>query len=225
MNFASLFDAQSAAIVFGGTAIGTLLRCGVADCRTAIAAIGGLGGNRFDADGAKAELAVQVQEIQQDGIMRANPHHFGDSEFDEVTDALIGTRSVAALLAAHEGHKARRMETNNRAVRALAQAAELAPVFGLAGTLISLSQLPSDGIARGAFAGAISMAVLTTLYGLVLANLLLAPLARVVERAAAAEENERQKLVDWLARHVSAVVPRPRPTAVLRAPAAGARSA
>jgi len=84
-------------------------------------------------------------------------------------------------------------------VRTLAQAAELAPVFGLAGTLISLSQLPADGLARGALGGAISMAVLTTLYGLLLANLLLAPLARMVERKAKAEEEERQRLIDWLA--------------------------
>ncbi len=60
--------------------------------------------------------------------------------------------------------------TSDRAVRTLAQAAELAPVFGLAGTLISLSQLPAEGLARGALGGAISMAVLTTLYGLLLAN-------------------------------------------------------
>ena len=132
-------------------------------------------------------------------------------EFDEATDALIGRRSVSALLAAHESHKARRLETSNRAATTLAQASELAPVFGLAGTLISLSQLPADGIARGAYAGAIGMAVLTTLYGLLLANLLLAPLARMVERAAAAEERERQSIVDWLAAQVAPAIPRSRP--------------
>lgn len=209
MQFANLFDLPSAAIVLGGTMLATVLRCGLTDCRLAIAALGQIGQQRFDAGQAKAELAVQVQEIRQDGLIRAHPHHFGDSEFDEVTDTLIGTRSIPALLAAHESHKTRRLETNNRAVRALAQAAELAPVFGLAGTLISLSQLPSDGIARGAFAGAISMAVLTTLYGLVLANLIFAPLARVVERAANDEEVERQKIVEWLAKQVEAELPRP----------------
>ena len=46
--------------------------------------------------------------------------------------------------------------------------------------------------------------MLTTLYGLLLANLLLAPLARMVDRAAAAEEAERQTIVDWLASQVAA---------------------
>ncbi|MFA7604638.1 MAG: MotA/TolQ/ExbB proton channel family protein, partial [Novosphingobium sp.] len=107
---------------------------------------------------------------------------------------------------------------DGRAMRTLAQAAELAPVFGLAATLFSLSQLPADGIDRHAYMGAISMAVSATLYGLLLANLVLAPLARAVERAASAEEAERQKLVDWLARQVTAALPqRTRPTAVPRA--------
>ncbi len=207
MDLASLFDPASAAIVAGGTALATFLRCGAANCGLAIAALAQIGRKGFDADLARSEMAVQVQEIQHDGLLRAHPHHIGDSEFDEATDALIERRSVSALLAAHERHKARRTEASGRAASTLAQASELAPVFGLAGTLISLSQLPADGIARGAYAGAISMAVLTTLYGLLLANLVLAPLARVVERAAAAEERERQKIVDWLTGHLAAAIP------------------
>lgn len=212
MNLANLIDPVSAVIVIGGTSLATLLRCGAGNCLAAIHALAQLGRKGFDADRARSEMAVQVQEIQQDGVHRAAVHHFGDSEFDEAADALIGGRSVKALLAAHETHKARRVKVAEAAATTLAQASELGPVFGLAGTLISLSQLPADGIAKGAFTAAISMAVLTTLYGLLLANLVLAPLARMVERVAAEEEAERQKIIDWLAWHVErAVPPRRRP--------------
>ncbi len=210
MNLAQLFDGPSAGIVLGGTMLATVLRCGWSDIAVAFRAVAQLGQKGFDAANARAELAVQVQEIRSDGLLRAQPHHTGDREFDEVSDVLIGRRSIPALLAAHESHKAGRQAANNRAVRTLAQAAELAPVFGLAGTLISLSQLPADGIARGAFAGAISMAVLTTLYGLLCANLLLAPLSRALERKGAGEEAERQKIVEWLAGQVESALPRKR---------------
>lgn len=207
MDPAALLDASSAAIVIGGTALATLLRSGWGDCRLTFRALGRLAaGRRFDADAVRAELAVQIREIRQDGLVRAQAHVFGDSEFDEATGALIETRSIEALIARHESHKARRLAVEGAASRTLAQAAELAPVFGLAGTLISLSQLPADGIARGAFAGAISMAVLTTLYGLLLANLVLAPLSRALDRAMFAEEAERQKLFDWLAQQVAPVI-------------------
>ena len=209
MGLASYFDAASFAIVAGGTLLSTLLRCGAGDCRQALIALAHIGRHSFDADTARAELAVQIRDIREDGLLRANPRHFGDSEFDDVTDALIGSRSVSALLASHEEHKARRVEAANRAVRTLAQAAELAPVFGLAGTLISLARLPVEGLTKGAYMGSISMAVLTTLYGLLLANLVLAPLARIVERAASTEERERQKLVDWLAQQVSSAINAP----------------
>jgi len=210
VNLMTLVDGPSAAIVLGGTVLATVLRAGFDDCRTTLAKLGALGRRSFDPVAARAELAQQIREIQKDGLFRAVPHHFGDSEFDEVTDALIGNRSVGALVKAHEKHQARRQAEAQRAIRTLAQAAELAPVFGLAGTLVSLSQIPAEGIARGAMQGAIAMAVVTTLYGLLAANLVLAPLARIIERAAQAEEAERQALIDWLAWQVADICP-PRP--------------
>ncbi|MFM5918117.1 MAG: MotA/TolQ/ExbB proton channel family protein [Novosphingobium sp.] len=202
MNIANLIDGPSALIVFGGTAVATVLRAGASDCQLTLAKLRQLGAAAFDPERARSELAAQIQEIQKDGLLRAHPHHFGDSEFDEATDALINRRSVAALLEAHEAHRARRIKESDRAVRTLAQAAELSPVFGLAGTLVSLSQLPAQEMVQGSFTGAISMAVVTTLYGLLGANLLLAPLARIIERRAAAEEADRQAVIDWIAAQV-----------------------
>ena len=175
---------------------------------------GRLGGKRFDASEARSELAIKVQQIQREGVLRVQPIHSGDREMDEATDRMIGTRSVAGLLEIHEANKQRRLLADTRAVRTLAQAADLAPVFGLAATLFSLTQLPADGINKHAYMGAISMAVSATLYGLLLANLLLAPLARAVERAAATEEAERQKIVDWLAKQIAPALPRRKPVPV-----------
>lgn len=203
MDLMALLDGPSAAIVCIGTLAATVLRCGASDCR---AALGALCRSRFDPQRARAELAVQVQDIRRDGLLRAEPHRFGDREFDEATDALIGTRSLAALLDSHESHKARRRSQSERAVRTLAQAAELSPVFGMVGTLVSLSQLASAGSASGQTAPAIGMAVLSTLYGVLMANIVLAPMARGIERTATTEEAERQQLVDWLATQVAPVL-------------------
>jgi chemotaxis protein MotA len=215
MNLASLLDPGAAAIVVGGTLLATVLRCGLGDCRVALGAVGGLSGKRFDGDAAKAELAAQVRRIQRDGVLRAAPQASGDRALDEATDRLIGTRSVSALLETHEAFRARRVAADDRAVRTLAQASELAPVFGLAATLISLTQLPANGIDKHAYMGAISMAVAATLYGLLFANIVLAPLARAVERAAAQEDAERQRIVDWLAKQVASAMP-PRVSGIAR---------
>jgi len=210
MNLITLLDGPSALIVFGGTALATVLRCGWQDCAEALRAIGSIGTRRFDAEHVRAELALQIQDIHRDGLLRARPHEFGDREFDDVAGALIGRRSISALLATHEQHKIRREAHNAAPVRTFAQAAELAPVFGLAGTLISLTQMPPSGVAGSAYAATISMAVVSTLYGLIAANLLLAPLARIFSRAAEREEVARQSVVDWLAAQVASDVPPPR---------------
>jgi chemotaxis protein MotA len=205
MMLDSLLNVPSALIVVGGTLLGTALRCGPGELRVTFVALGGVLGRRFSAAQARADLAAQVNDIRRNGLLRANPRRSGDAEIDDSTDALISRRSVPALIERHKTHRARRVARADIAVGTLAQAAELAPVFGLAGTLVSLSQLPSGGIARGALTGTISMAVLTTLYGLLLANLLFAPLARLVERVAADEDAQRQDLVDWLTAQVEPI--------------------
>lgn len=222
MNPEHLFDGTSALIVAGGTLLATLLRCGFGDSGAAVAALRRLLRRRFDAGQFKAELAVHVQEMRQDGVIRTEPLHLGDAEFDEATGALIGSRSLASLHAAHVAHKRRRAARNMRAVRTLNQAADLSPVLGLAGTLVSLSQMPVGSSGNGSFTGAIAMAVLTTLYGLLLGNMVFAPLARAVARRAADEEQARQDVLDWLEGQVAVALPR-HPEDLAPAPPASGR--
>jgi chemotaxis protein MotA len=204
MNGIPLLDLPSLALVLVGTVLATMMRCGWADTRLAMHALAQLFSARFDAQRARAELAIQVQEIEEDGLLRATPHHFGDGEFDEMTDALIRSRSVEALHESHEDHRARRLTSSHRAVVVLVSASELAPVFGLVGTLVSLGRLSSTVAMNGNFAGAIGMAVATTLYGLVAANFLFAPLAAMISRRAEAEDRARESLIAWLSAAIEA---------------------
>ncbi|HZU63400.1 MAG TPA: MotA/TolQ/ExbB proton channel family protein [Novosphingobium sp.] len=203
--FYSLFmDGPTLAIVLGGTALATFLRCGWADVRRAggqlLAALLPFAARSraFDAEALRARLATQVQDIRRDGVLRARPRRIGDAEFDGALAVLEARRQVPRMAEALEEARARRRALADSAARTLLQAAELAPVFGLAGTLISLSKLPVNGIDRGAYMAAIGMAVHATLYGLVTANLLLAPLGRLVERRAAREDAARQQIALWL---------------------------
>jgi len=204
MNGFPLLDPSSLALVLVGTVMATVLRCGWADTRLAFSALGLLFSARFDAERARAELAIQVREIEEDGLVRAVPHHFGDGEFDEMTDALIRTRSIQALHERHEDNRTRRMDASHRAVMVLVSAAELSPVFGLVGTLVALGRLSETVASTGNFAGAIGMAVATTLYGLVAANFLFAPLAAMISRRAQAEDRAREALIAWLSAAIEA---------------------
>lgn len=207
MPSAPIFDGLSLAIVLGGTLLATVMRSGRRELRITAQALAGLFTRHFSAAQAKADLAAQVTAIRRDGLLRAGTRAIGDREFDDVTDVLIRSRSLDALIERHHDHRRARITAANVAVRTLAQAAELGPVFGMVGTLVSLSRLPSTGLEQGALSGAISMAVMTTLYGLLLANLVLAPLARAVERRSQDEERQRQEVIDWLSSQIEPSLP------------------
>ena len=207
MDFSALWDAGGAGIVLGGTLLATLLASGRRELGAAVRAMAALFTRRFDYEQARAEIARDVERMRHDGVLRARAPHTSDSEIALVTDALIHDRSLRSLIAAHEACQAERARTREMALSPLHHAAEMAPVFGMAGTLFALSQMQLGEGESLALLASIGMAILTTLYGILLANLVFNPLARLVERRMLAEEADRQRLIDWLATQLAHSVP------------------
>ncbi len=198
VSWPALWDAQSAAIVVGGTFLATILRSGLADTRTALRASLTLVRKPFDGARARADLARQVGDIRTCGVLRAEAVRFRDPAIMHFTDAMIRHRSWAAAVAEHDRHRGMRAERTRRAVATLHSGAELAPVLGLAGTLLALSSLPATGLGSDAMMATVAMAIVSTLYGLMLANFVAMPLAQAIERHAAREDAARQELFDWM---------------------------
>ncbi|SMH47519.1 motility protein A [Azospirillum agricola] len=71
-----------------------------------------------------------------------------------------------------------------RSAGVLRRASEVAPAMGLIGTLVGLVQMLGSLNDPSAIGPAMALALLTTFYGAVLGNVILAPLAAKVERAA-----------------------------------------
>jgi chemotaxis protein MotA len=206
--FTHLFDPVPAAIVVGGTLLATGLRAGRVDMWHTGLQLAGLFRRRFDADQMRKELAPLAHDIRTDGVFRTRARQTGDHALDQAIKAMTDSHSASMLMMQHTVDRKKRLARAQRAAITLAQAADLAPVFGLAGTLVSLAGLSGSGVARAMFLGAISQSVLATLYGLLLANIVLAPLARAIERHAESEEVTRQDLIDWIAAQFAAVAPR-----------------
>ncbi len=206
------FDPAAVTIVLVGTLVATALRCGTADSRIALQALFGLRERAFNVARAKAELAIQIREIADDGFIRAEARYIGDSEFDSLSDLMISQRSIDSLHGEHCKFKDARLATAQTATRVFECAAELAPVFGLAGTLIALGQAQAPSAEEAGLVGAIAMAVVTTLYGLLAANFLFAPLAATIARKARQEERDRDEVLEWLAHGIRKTgVTRPAP--------------
>ncbi|MCK9993552.1 MAG: chemotaxis protein MotA [Alphaproteobacteria bacterium] len=76
---------------------------------------------------------------------------------------------------------------HNRSAGILRRAAEVAPAMGLIGTLVGLVQLLGNLQQPDTIGPAMALALLTTLYGTVLSNMVFAPLASKLERNSANE--------------------------------------
>jgi chemotaxis protein MotA len=96
---------------------------------------------------------------------------------------------IEAVMAADADASAQRMQ---RSASILRRAAEVAPAMGLIGTLIGLVQMLGSLDEPSKIGPAMALALLTTLYGALLANIVFGPLAAKIERNASAEAVLRQ---------------------------------
>lgn len=203
----SLFDPASLGIVVAGTVLATAARSGWRDCGAALRAAGGLARRSFDGEQNRKTLAQAVTAIQRDGHHRASPPLPPDRALGLMLETYLRHGVIDALGAVHRSERALSEARRVSAAQVFIWAGELAPVFGLVGTLFGLTRLaPATGTeATALIMGAISSAVLTSLYGALLAHLVCYPLAGAIERRGLADEESREALAEWFADQIGRI--------------------
>ncbi|HVI98172.1 MAG TPA: MotA/TolQ/ExbB proton channel family protein [Sphingomonas sp.] len=187
-------DANAIAIVVGGTAIGTVLRTPRRDLARAVSALRVLVRRRFDATPLVQQVGALGRIAARHGVMALDRSVIGDPDVAAAVAAIVdgvGPDEVATLLAEQ---RAGREERHATAAEVWAAAAELAPAMGMIGTLIGLVGMFTTMDDPAAIGGAMAIALLTTLYGAVLASLILMPVAARLRRAARIEAVERARI-------------------------------
>jgi len=197
----SLFDPAALGVVVVGTVIATLARCGPSDFREALGAAGRLVRGGFAGEPNRKALAQAADAIQRDGPRRADPPLPPDPALAALVASYLRHGALDALAGLRRADRAIEDARRYAAAQVFTCAGELAPVFGLIGTLYGLTQLaPAGAGAGGATAtimAAVSTAVLTSLYGALIAHLVCFPLASAIERRGLADDAAREALADW----------------------------
>lgn len=205
-TMSSLFDPGALAIVIAGTVLATVARCGWREFGAALnSAFRLIGGGFAEAANRKA-LALAVQAIARDGHRRADPALPPDRALGLMLETYLRHGSMEALAGMRRAERALDEARRVGAAQVFGWAGELAPVFGLIGTLYGLTQLvPANTAANPAAAimGAVSTAVLTSLYGALIAHLVCHPLSSAIERRGLAEEQAREALADWFVAQIA----------------------
>lgn len=198
-TMSSLFDPDALAIVVAGTVLATVARCGWRDFGAALRAAGGLVRRGFHVEPNRKALAQAITAIRREGRHRADPALPPDRALGLMLETWLRHGAIDTLAAVRRAERALDEARRVGAAQVFVWAGELAPVFGLIGTLYGLTQLaPAEGADQAAtIMTAVSTAVLTSLYGALIAHLMCFPLAGAIERRGVAEEQDREALADW----------------------------
>jgi chemotaxis protein MotA len=206
-TLSSLFDPGALGIVVAGTVLATVARCGWREFGAALRAAGGLVRRGFVAEANRKALARAIAAIQRDGHHRASPALPPDRTLGLMLETYLRHGRLEPLGAIRRAERALDEARRVGAAQVFVWAGELAPVFGLVGTLYGLSQLggvSAGGNPTATIMSAVSTAVLTSLYGALIAHLLCFPLASAIERRGLADEQDREALAEWFAAQIGA---------------------
>jgi chemotaxis protein MotA len=191
---ATFLDPLALAIVGGGTLLAVVLRTAAGDLARALAALGTLPRRRFDAEPLVSQIASLTRIARRHGVIALDRTVIEDADIAAAVAAIVdgaGPGEVETLL---EQRRCARFERQRGAFETWSGAAEVAPAMGMVGTLIGLVQMFAAMKDPQAIGGAMAIALLATLYGALLASLVLLPVATRLKRAARHEAQERLRL-------------------------------
>jgi chemotaxis protein MotA len=192
---ATFFDPLALGIVGGGTLLATATRGPLRDTTTAFRALPVLWRKPFDFSPARAELAGAERIATAKSLMAVDSHLMRDADVAQGVEAVLAGDTPDEVEAMLGQQRESRLERHAIAQDWWAAAAEAAPALGMVGTLVGLVQLFRVMDDPAAIGGAMSVALLATLYGALFANLIAAPIAARLRRLSRAEELERRALV------------------------------
>ncbi len=188
---ASFVDGPALLIVFGGTFAVTLASFSLSDMARAAGAVGQVIARRHQDPGRAAFQVVELAERArtegflglEDRIVKLKSEPFLMKAMTLVADGTPG-ETIESILRREVDTNAGRQQTSADVFR---KAAEVSPAMGLIGTLVGLVQMLGSLNNPSTIGPAMAIALLTTFYGAVLANMVFTPLATKLERSSDSE--------------------------------------
>jgi len=187
-------DPIAIAIVLGGTSLATLLRQPLGDIARAVHALVVLPRRLFNADPLIEQIGALGRIAHRHGVMTLDRSRIADPDVAAAIAAIVDGHDADLVAATIRDRRRARVERHVAAADVWAGAAEVAPAMGLVGTLIGLVRMFATMNDPAAIGAAMAIALLATLYGALLGNLLAMPIAVRLRRLARAEAVERQRL-------------------------------
>ncbi len=185
-------------IVIGGTFAATLIKFPVSTCIHALA-----DGTKVvfrerkeSATNLVAEIGELAAQARKDGLLSLDKRPIKNAFLQKGIQMCVdGTDAefIKKVLTTEITQTIHRGEMSERIFRAIG---ESAPAFGLIGTLVGLVQMLANMTDASSLGPSMAIALLTTLYGALIASLIALPMAEKLEHKALQDLNDRGLIID-----------------------------
>lgn len=209
MNLGTFLDPTALAIVGGGTIVSAVLRTPAADLSRALVALRTLPRRRFTAEPLLEQIAALGRIARRHGAMALDRSVIVDNDLAAAIADIVDGHSPEHVAARLQHLRRARIERHCAVADAWAGMAEAAPAMGMIGTLIGLVAMFVQMADPQAIGSAMAVALLATLYGALLSNLVAMPIANRLRAAARVEAFERARLEASLVALATREQPRP----------------
>lgn len=201
MNVAIFLDPVAILLVFGGAMLMAAMRSTRRDLARAVAALRPLLRVNVEAEAQAARVAVNriAERTAQGGLATADRAPLVERFLARAAVKLSDSRDPGAFAAWGETELAMRAERHAAVHAVWRAAADAAPAMGMIGTVMGLVAMFAAMNDPAAMGPGMAIAMLTTLYGLVLAFAICGPVAARLQRLSDAE-------CAWQARTVERLV-------------------
>ena len=194
MNIGTFLDPIAFGIVGGGTLVCAILRTPAGDLGRAIWALVTLPRRRFSADPLLQQIAAQSRIAKRHGAIALDRSVIADRDVAAAIADIVDGHAPDLVGDGLRHRRRARIERHLAAADAWAAMAEAAPAMGMVGTLVGLVAMFVQMTDPQAIGGAMAVALLATLYGALLANLIALPIASRLRAAARVEAFERARI-------------------------------
>lgn len=208
MSPGTFLDPIALAIVCGGTLLATMLRTPRGDLLRAVMALRVILRRPFDAAELLEQIAAQARIARRHGVMALDRSMIRDPDVAAAIAAVVDGADDAAVETLLGACQRARTERHCPVIDCWSGMVEAAPAMGMVGTLVGLVAMFAQMTDPAAIGGAMAVALLATLYGALLSNLVAAPIAARLRSAARIEAIERERLVAPLAALAAREAPR-----------------
>ena len=189
VNGAIFLDPIAISLVFGGAVLVAALRSTGPDLMRAMAALKPLVLMRVDAEAQAARVAVNriVEKTSTKGIATADRVPVVEHFLAKAAARLADSRDPRDFAKWTEAELSARAERHAAVHAVWRSVADAAPAMGMIGTVIGLIRMFAAMDDPAAIGPGMALALLTTLYGVIVANCIAGPIAARLERLSRAE--------------------------------------